>query len=61
MWGPTKLWGRPRVGQRFSLSLVHNQPGPSLGEKSPEEHDSELPERNRGQKSGVSRLRVLIG
>ena len=44
------------LSHSFRINLA-----PSMGESSPKENDSELWDRNRSQKSGVSRLRVSIG
>ena len=47
-------------GTFFSLSHVINL-APSVSESSPKGNDFELADKISSQKSGVSRLRVLIG
>ena len=55
-----KCSGTRMFGMFISHSYTIN-PAPSESQSSPKGNDSELSDRNAGQKSGVSRLRVPIG
>ena len=59
--GSDKVWRHPRA---WDVSLSHSctiKLAPSVAGSLPRENYSELPDKISSKKSGVSRLRVLIG